>query len=132
MPTDEIDWESKQIAWCELVHALMQDIKTWAGEENWLVSEQEKTLSEDYLGTYTVPELTVKRPSGYLTVEPIGRNIIGAQGRVDICAFPSMNRMVLVRLNDQWCVKTDSYVPWPNSWSKDTFVELAAALSCPA
>ena len=129
MATDEIDWASEKTAWCELVRALMQEIKTWADEENWLVSEQEKTLTEDHLGTYAVPGLTVKPPSGYLTVEPIGRDIIGAHGRVDICAFPSMNRMLLVRMDDQWRVKTDAYVPWPKSWCKDTFVELAAALS---
>lgn len=129
---DEIDWEAKKTAWCDVVRALMDDIKSWAEDEKWLVHELDKTLTEDYLGTYTVPELTVKPPSGHLTVEPIARNIIGAAGRVDICAFPSMNRMLLVRIDDKWCVKTDARVPWPKSWGKDTFIELATALSCTA
>jgi hypothetical protein len=75
-----------------------------------------------------VPELSVRLGGGHLIVEPIGRNIIGADGRVDITSFPSLNRMLLVRVDDKWVIKTDARIDWPLPWSKDAFLQLADIL----
>ncbi|NLX14938.1 MAG: hypothetical protein GXY44_14990 [Phycisphaerales bacterium] len=126
---ETIDWDKRKQTWCGLVAELMREIKTWAGEEGWLVQERQKQITEEHLGTYSVPELTIKTPGGYVVAEPVGRNIVGADGRIDIVSFPSLNRILLVRAHDQWHLKTESRVVWPKSWSRDAFVELTNNLA---
>jgi len=125
----EIDWTKKKSKWISQVDDLINDIKSWSETENWLVDKREKTLNEEHLGSYSVPELTIKTPQGNIIVEPVGRNIVGAEGRVDVYTFPSFNRMLLVAYKDRWVVKTDSKISWPNVWGKDTFFEIVKALT---
>ena len=94
MKAKSIDWVAKRKDWCQAIAALTSNIRMWSENENWLVTRQDKELTEEHLGTYKVPELTIKTPGGHLTVEPVGRNIVGAEGRVDISVFPSLNRML--------------------------------------
>lgn len=124
-----IDWDTKRETWLTLVNSLVSDIATWAEEQGWPVHRDEKQLKEEHLGQYSVPDLVIRLPGGRIIVEVVGRNIIGAEGRVDIEAFPSMNRMLLVRQGDKWKVKTDARVDWPRPWSKKTFLELAKVLT---
>jgi len=125
----KVDWEARRNSWCEFVNALMKDVEAWAGRRKWPVDRQEKTVTEDHAGTYSVPELNVKVPGGYLTLEPVGCNVIGADGRVDITAFPSLDRVMLVLVGKEWRLKTDSGVPWPKLWCEETFEELAQLLT---
>ena len=114
--------------WQDLVNALLNQIRQWSEEKNWTVVEQPKEITEDRLGTYSLPELTMRLPGGNLIVEPIGRDIVGADGRVDISSFPTMTRMLLVRDKKRWLVKTDARVLWPKPWGRSTFIELANLL----
>jgi hypothetical protein len=86
-------------------------------------------LDEENLGQYAVPDLVIRLPEGRISMDVIGHDIIGAEGRVDISAFPSFNRMVLLRKAGKWRIMTDSMVPWPRPWSKAAFVELAKLLA---
>ena len=125
----KIDWESKKNEWVKLVNELCDEMKIWAESQGWFVDKHEKTITEEHLGTYIVHELFIKNSEGRLTIEPIGRNIIGAEGRVDICSFPTFNRMLLIRSENKWHLKTDSLVAWPVSWSKKAFIEIAESLN---
>ena len=64
-------------------------------------------------------------------VEPVARDVVKADGRVDLYAFPSMNRMMLVRVGGKWVLKTDSGVKWPEPWGEQTFARLTELLSVP-
>jgi hypothetical protein len=110
----------------------MGAIKSWAEQRHWFVDEQEKTVEEDHIGRYTVPTLFIQAPSGKIIVEPIGCDIMGAQGRVDIESFPSLNRLLLVLIDGEWKIKTDSRVDWPEPWSEQSFVRLVSALTSAA
>lgn len=125
----EIDWQAKRDRWLTDVRQLLAQIGEWGREEGWLVQEQEKQLSEDYIGTYTAPTLFIQMPSGRIHIDPVGVNIIGGDGRVDILAFPELTRMLLIRFGDTWRLKTDSRVDWPQPWGKTAFMDLARALS---
>ncbi len=114
--------------WKKLVDQTLAQIERWATAEKWLTSRLEKTITEEPLGTYSVPELFVRTPQGQLVVEPVALGIVGGEGRIDIMSFPSLNRVLLVRTSGTWKIKTDSYVAWPKSWSKTTFIELANIL----
>ncbi len=114
--------------WLDLLAQLTNTIKQWVQENEWLVAEQQKTITEDKLGTYTTCELHVRSPQGNLIVEPVARFVAGAEGRVDISAFPTLHRFLLIRKDGRWQLRTDSGVPWPKEWSQTTFLELAKHL----
>ena len=117
--------------WLALLAQLRDTITQWVQEDKWLVDEQQKTITEDKLGTYTTCELHVRSPQGNLIVEPVARFVAGAEGRVDISAFPTLHRFLLIRKDGRWQLRTDSGVPWPKEWSRDTFLELAKHLVDP-
>ena len=54
---------------------------------------------------------------------------MGADGRVDLEAWPSLNRVRLVPAADQWKFITDSNVPLDSPWGSDAFVRLAKHLT---
>ena len=126
------DWEHKRDDWLAHVKVLMGAIKQWAEQRRWFVDEQEKPIAEDHVGSYTAPVLFIQAPGGKIHVEPIGCNIVGAEGRVDIESFPSMNRLLLVLVSGEWKIKTDSRVDWPEPWSETAFVKLVDALTSAA
>ncbi len=126
------DWERKRDDWLAKLRELVDSVKSWAEQRRWFVDEQEKTLEEDGVGKYSVPTLFIQAPSGKIIVEPVGCNIIGAQGRIDIESFPSLNRLLLVLVNGQWKIKTDSRIEWPEPWSEQAFVRLVDALTSAA
>lgn len=96
------------------------------------MDEQGKPIAEDHIGQYTAPALFIQTPTGKIHVEPIGCNIVGAEGRVDIESFPSLNRLLLVLVNGEWKIKTDSRVDWPEPWSETAFIRLVDALTSAA
>jgi hypothetical protein len=124
-----VDWAIEKKQWRLALAELFDSIAQWAEAEGWLVARKHKEISESKLGTYEAGELLVRTPNGHLVVEPIGRDIVGAEGRVDISSFPLLNRMLLVRVGDGWRLKTDGGVTWPKSWGREAFVELAALLT---
>jgi len=126
------DWERKRDDWLAKVRELTASIKIWAEQQRWFVDEHEKTIEEDHIGSYAATTLFIRAPSGKIVVEPIGCNIIGAQGRVDIESFPSLNRVLLILVNGQWRIETDSRVRWPEPWSEQAFVRLVEALTAAA
>jgi len=58
------------------------------------VSRVEKEITEEHLGTYRVPELVLAIGGETVRFSPKGRNIIGAQGRVDLVG--ELDTMTLV------------------------------------
>jgi hypothetical protein len=128
----QVNWERKRDDWLAKLRDLMDSIKSWAEQRRWFVDEQAKTIEEDHIGRYTVPTLFIQAPSGKIHVEPIGCDIIGAQGRVDIEPFPSLNRLLLVLVKGKWKIKTDSGIDWPERWSEQSFVNLVNTLTSAA
>ena len=126
----KIDWKKTREDWQALVEDLMREIAKWAREEGWKVHTEQKRLNEENLGQYAVQDLSIQLPpEGRILVEVVGRNTVGAEGRIDISAFPALNRMLLVRTGNHWKVRTDSGIDWPLPWEKKTFIDLAKVLA---
>lgn len=118
---------------------LADDVEAWAeqeaAEQDWRVTREQKELSEEVVGgAYHVPVITIHAPQGRLVLEPIARGVLGAQGRVDLYAWPSLFRVMLLhkpRGKDkptEWVARTDSGLDWPQPWSRETFLTLAEGL----
>lgn len=129
MPETTIDWDAKKVSWIESLDELYREIEVWATERGWEILKEETTLTEEHLGTYSVLRLTVRHPNGRLYVEPVGANILGAEGRVDLENYPTLNSLLLIRENGSWQVYTDSRVPWPNPWGPECFFNIVDALN---
>ncbi len=119
--------------WKQLVENLIQEIARWSKAEGWSVDRQPVELNESKLGTYEVPSLVIDTPNGRLMVKPAARYVFGADGRVDLYSWPSLNKLLIVRTNEEWKLRTASGVDWPNPWKKETFLDVASELvHCPS
>lgn len=115
--------------WQQQLDALLGNIEAWAESRNWHVHSASTTRSEEGLGAYETRVLTIQSPEGRLIVDPIGRKIAGADGRVDVYAWPSLNRVVLLADHGAWRIRTESGVDWPKKWGRKTFLEIADQLA---
>jgi hypothetical protein len=116
--------------WVAAVEDLVSQIREWATAEGWQVTRLEpKTLWEPSTGTYSVSDLRVRTNSGVLNVDVVAREICRAEGRVELVAFPSLERFTLIRRGGKWRVRTDWGNAWPKRWGRRTFVELARKLT---
>lgn len=88
------------------------------------MEREDKPVRERLLGDYTVPLLRIMLPRGELHLNPIALDVIGADGRVDLEAFPTLSRVKLIGENGGWKIMTDSNVPLRRPWEPATFVEL--------
>lgn len=122
------DWEAKRDEWVAAIEGLFAEVEAWARKEEWLVQRTRKTVDEDRLGSYEVPVLTLQTPTGPVILDPIARYIIGAEGRVDLCAFPSFESAIIVRTDGHW--RFASVPPSADRpWSKEAFLEIALRLA---
>jgi hypothetical protein len=123
------DPQALAVQWLRDIEPIVTDVSSWSADIGWIVHRKEKPEHERALGDYTVPVVEIKTPAGHLIVEPVARAVVGADGRIDLYAWPSLHRMMLIRAGGQWRLKTDSGVYWPKPWSKETFLELAQELT---
>jgi hypothetical protein len=112
--------------WTTDLRQLLETIDNWAQKRHWSTHWDQKQISESKLGgEYAAPYLIVQSPQGRIHVEPVARYVAGrVTGRVDLLAWPSMRSLMLVRINNQWIVETDSGIRWPQSWGEETFVSI--------
>ncbi len=110
------NWTRLRDEWVLRVTELVNEVTAWAEAQGWAVERTSKTITEKSVGSYEVPVLL------------IALRVAGEKGRVDLEAYPTLNRVSLVGRNGSWLVLTDSNVPLHAEWNKETFVQLAAEL----
>lgn len=93
--------------WISNCENLMSRITEWSQpleDKNWLeIQSEDILLREDQLGDYATRSLRlIFLDSQILTFKPVGRFIIGAQGRVDVVSGSTLLAMLLYRENDEW------------------------------
>lgn len=111
--------------WLRRVGDLVTEVEGWASEQGWSVHRLDARIRERLLGEYVVPSLQMRMPGGELFLKPVALHVVGADGRVDLEAWPTLNRVKLVGREGGWQVITDSNVPLREQWGRDTFVRLA-------
>ncbi|HJQ71747.1 MAG TPA: hypothetical protein VKA70_22415 [Blastocatellia bacterium] len=117
--------------WTQTVQDLEREISDWAKAEGWNVHASEKVVSEESIGTYIVPDLIIETPEGErLILEVKGRGPANSSGRVQLSAWPTLFRVLLLHKsdNDSWIIRTDSGIPLRSTWNRETFITLAKDL----
>ncbi len=100
---ETINWELKKEEWLKEIDTFLKQIKHYFEKykESIIIHEQPLTINEEYLGAYTSNKLIVRFNNDTVTFTPIGRNIIGAKGRVDMEGKVGKVKFVLVGENSQ-------------------------------
>lgn len=119
--------------WQSAVDDLLRDVRTWVEERHgpdWRIDISFSDVEEEALGRYQIPVMEINTTEGRLVLEPVARWVIGGMGRIDMYAWPSLFRVMLLRrsVSAEWVIRTDSGINWPQTWGKDTFFGLAESL----
>src|SRR5436190_4395925 len=83
--------------WLGAIDALREQVRGWAEAQGWQVDQSEREVLEEQIGAYKVPVLEIDTPRGQVVLEPKGQDLVGARGRVDLYAWPTLYRVMLLR-----------------------------------
>lgn len=96
----EIDWGKKRDEWLDYLGQFYSRIqaflKDYADTGNLSIGFHEKTINEELIGEYKTDSMTVKLKGDEVIFDPIGTNLIGAKGRVDMKGSAGTVKFVLV------------------------------------
>lgn len=85
---NKIDWGQIKQQWMMEIEKFYNQIKGFLAplQEKGLLSFEWKEVKkyEEYLGEYTTNKLYINFPDQKVVIEPIGKKIIGAMGRIDM------------------------------------------------
>lgn len=89
LKTREVDWDKRKNIWLYCINDLYDDVERWFPdykEEGFMVFDRskEKTISEKDIETYTIHILEIDIEGDIIVFEPIGTNVVGAFGRIDV------------------------------------------------
>jgi len=108
----KIDWDINKKEWIDSVdrlYRLVHDV--WLSElenENLLKIEYAPiSITEEHIGTYSIRKMQIFYPKGCIVLEPVGRNIIGGEGRIDFYLQGEISQGVMLILfhkdsEDEW------------------------------
>ena len=113
--------------WIGSLQDLAEQVSEWANSEpDWQVDPISlSSITEEKIGTYDAPVVTIQTPKGRLILEPIARNFPG-RGIVEFYAWPTLFRVRLLPndADSDWQVRVDSGFVLDKEWSRDTFIQL--------
>jgi hypothetical protein len=93
-----IDWDKERSQWLDQLNKLRGDVTAWLKPygDNIKLTEQTVSLSEELIGSYDAPVMIITIGNDIVRLEPVGRLLIGARGRVDIKGPKGVARLVVV------------------------------------
>jgi hypothetical protein len=84
----QIDWQAKKDSWIRSVEGLYKLIEEMLRDsiaaKDVLVSRTDIEVTEDFVGTYSIPALELSVGNERVEFRPKGITVIGAEGRLDI------------------------------------------------
>ena len=100
-----INWDERRDKYLAAVHDLYLQIDSIFAEavqdRTITISRRSKQLSEDYIGTYSVDDLVLLIGDEQVRFSPRGRNIAGADGRVDVVGERGVATLI-VQTDSKW------------------------------
>jgi hypothetical protein len=121
-------------AWVRSVSALLDTIETWlkplAGKGYLRINRRTGAVREEAFGDYNIERLTIEFVDGQIVeVQPVGRYVLGADGRLDLKA--GLHTTMIVRRGmDKWELAEREGRGKPKTWplTRETFEELLAGI----
>ena len=101
-----IDWDDRRNKYLAAVDELYRQIETILAapiaQKTAAIQRRPKELSENYIGTYKVEDLILLVGDEQVRFSPAGRNIAGANGRVDVLGERGVPEVLIVQPDGQW------------------------------
>lgn len=97
----QIDWSQKRDLWIENLMSFYTIVEAFLAE--YIASgrislvRQSMTLDEEYIGSYKVDRILIRIGEDSVRLEPIGTNMIGTSGRVDLVGSSGSVKFVLAK-----------------------------------
>jgi len=105
-PGTEIDWQSKRDSWVRSVEGLYDLVREMLrpsiAVEDVVVRTFDVQMTEDFIGTYSIPVLELSVGSERVEFRPKGVTVIGAEGRVDLRGACDTVTLLKVPANGGW------------------------------
>ena len=94
-----IDWETKKVEYLGHIKTLFGDVREWLKEytQNNKITIEDAIIriDEEIIGVYEVPKLKITIGSKIAELIPIGTNLIGTKGRVDLVGDRRKSKFIL-------------------------------------
>ena len=124
---DQIDWEKVKVEWIRNLKEFMDGIKSWLEQpqKDGLIDvvEKEIEIKEEHIGEYKAPSLELIIGAESIKIMPVGRFIIGANGRVDISSY--MNRFnVLYHSEKRWIYRNEGQQGSFQRFTEESFTKM--------
>jgi hypothetical protein len=98
-----IDWDARRDEWLKYLSYFYKKVdgflKEYVEDGRVACKYTEQEIFEEYIGSYSAKALNIELGSYKLKLQPIGTNIIGAKGRVDLIGANGKVKFVLVNKN---------------------------------
>jgi len=91
-----IDWNKRKSDWLQELDDLYMQMEKHLESYNIEIRRNPITLEEEYLGSYNAQKLTFAIGHDKIEVKPIGTQLIGARGRVDLSGPRATLKIVLL------------------------------------
>ena len=99
----QIDWNKKRDEWLKFVEDFYKELEGFLGEYtksgDVTFDYREKDIHEDFIGQYRVKSLLIRIKNKDVVLDPVGTNLIGAKGRIDMTGEAGVVKFVLVDKN---------------------------------
>jgi hypothetical protein len=96
----EIDWEAEKDEWLlylDKLYELFENfLNDYVKKGKIKIAYDEISLTEEYIGNYKAKRMTIEFAGEKITLKPVGTNLIGVKGRVDMIGKFSSAKIVLV------------------------------------
>lgn len=136
---NNVDWIDRKNQWVNSVNSLFHIIKNdWLShliDENLLkIKTSSFSTSEEYIGSYNINKMEITySTTSCIALEPIGRNIIGGEGRIDLYKKGEVSKglmLILFRENgeDNWYVISQTSRDERELLSKSSFENIIEKL----
>lgn len=93
---EPVDWESRKRWWLGKIEELYGNIEKWCQPLSIHLDKFDITVQEQFIGNYITQKLAFNIGNTAFLFVPIGRNIIGGRGRVDILYRDSRSKLILL------------------------------------
>jgi hypothetical protein len=117
--------------WIAAVNELVARVEGWCKEMEWATRRAPKRIEEESLGKYEVPMLLMQQWDVRLLMDPVGRTIVGAAGRVDFYVLPQYDDLAVLYRNDdgEWLMSVETGLPDNESpFTRDSFKDVVETL----
>mgnify|MGYP003367003965 CR=1 FL=1 len=129
---EQMNWQNVKEQWQQQVREFMDQINSWlkplVQEQLLNVQEGEICLDEEHIGSYATSTLEIVIGGERIKIQPVGRLIIGALGRIDISSSKG-SYIVLYHEQQGWIYRNAHRREPFTVFNENNFMELIRELA---